>query len=149
MPCHAYIGTLNFRKWKCYLTMLIGNVTWKCPLVWHFHAAVLSQKIEKIQELALRLSYNDSYCCYNSLLLKMERPTIDVSRLRILAIEVFKTLKHLHSDFMRTYFQKGSHSARRKNDLVVNSAKTTTFGEKSFRTVDQKFGILYLKTSKT
>ena len=74
---------------------------------------------------------------------------MDVSRLKTLAIEVFKTLKPLHSDFMRTYFQKGSHSAGRKNDLVVNRAKTTTFGEKSLRTLDQKFGILYLKTSKT
>ena len=37
---------------------------------------------------------------------------------------------------MHIYFKKGSHLARRKNDLVVNRAKTTTFGEKSLRTLE-------------
>ena len=39
---------------------------------------------------------------------------------------------------MYKYFKKGSHSARRKNDLVVNRAKTTAFGEKSLRTLVPK-----------
>ena len=63
---------------------------------------------------------------------------MEVSRLRRLAVKVFKTLKSLNPDFMRTSFKKGSHSARRKNDLVVNRAKTTTFGEKSLRTLGPK-----------
>ena len=85
-----------------------------CPLVWHFCSAALSQKIQKTHERALRLLYNDNYSSYNRLLLKAERPTIEVSRLRRLAIKVSKTLKSLNPDFMRTYFKKGSHSARRK-----------------------------------
>ena len=98
------------------------------PLVWHFCSAALSQKLEKMQERALRLLYNANYSSYNSLLLKTERPTMEVSRLRRLEIKVFKTLKYLNADFMLTCFKKGSHSGRRKNDLVVNRAKTTTFG---------------------
>ena len=39
---------------------------------------------------------------------------------------------------MHIYFKKGSHSAGRKNDLVVNNSKTTTFGKKSLRTLDPK-----------
>lgn len=31
---------------------------------------------------------------------------------------------------MHTYLKKGLHFAKRKNDLVVNSAKTATFGKK-------------------
>ena len=34
----------------------------------------------------------------------------------------FKTLKSLNPDFMHSYFKKGSHSASRKNDLVVYRA---------------------------
>ena len=89
----------------------------------------LSQKIEKMQERTLRLLYNDSYSSNNSLLLKAERPTMKVSRLRRLAIKVLMTLNSLNSDFMHIYFKKGSHSARRRNDLVVNRAKSTTFVE--------------------
>ena len=104
------------------------------PFVWRFSSVALSQKIEKIQECVLRLLYNNSYSSYNSLLFKVEQPTMEVSRLRRLTIEVFKTLKSLNPDFMHTYFKKGSHSSRRKNDLVINRAKTTTFGEKGLRT---------------
>ena len=39
---------------------------------------------------------------------------MEVSRLRRLAIEVFKTLKSLNLDFMHIYFTRGSHSAGRK-----------------------------------
>ena len=64
---------------------------------------------------------------------------MEVSRSCRLAIEVFKTLKPLNPDFMHmTYFKKSSYSARRKNDLVVNRAKTTTFGGKSLRTLGPK-----------
>ena len=60
---------------------------------------------------------------------------MEVSGLQRLAIEVFKTLKSLKPGFMHTYFKKGSHSVRRKKDLVVNRAKATTFGEKSLTTL--------------
>ena len=39
---------------------------------------------------------------------------------------------------MHTYFKKGSHSPRWKNDLLVNRAKITTLGEKSLRTSGPK-----------
>ena len=61
-----------------------------------------------------------------------------VSRLRRLAIGVFKTLKSLNPGFINTYFKKGSHSARRKNDLIINREKTTMFVEKSLRTLGPK-----------
>ena len=39
---------------------------------------------------------------------------------------------------MCTYFKKGSHPARKNNDLVVNRAKATKFGKKSLRTLGPK-----------
>ena len=126
----------------------IPQLLYYCPLVWHFSSAVLSQEIEKLQERPLRLLYNDSFSNYSNLLLKAERPTMEVSRLWRLAIEVFKTLKALNPDFMHTYFKKGSHSARKNNDLVVNRAKTTTFCEKSLRTLGPKIWNSVLKDVK-
>ena len=63
---------------------------------------------------------------------------MEVSHLWRLAIEVFKILKSLNPDFMHTYLKKGLHSARIKNDLVINRGKTTTLGEKSLRTLGPK-----------
>ena len=111
---HKYIG---FQEMEMLLDSFIFSNFSYCPLVWHFCSTALSQKIEKIQERVLRLLYNDSYSSYNSLLLKAERRTMEVSRLQRLVIEVFKTLKSLNPDFTHTYSKKGSHSARKKKWL--------------------------------
>ena len=39
---------------------------------------------------------------------------------------------------MHTCFKEGSHSGRRKTDLVIYRAKTTRFSEKSRRTLGPK-----------
>ena len=59
---------------------------------------------------------------------------MEVTHLWKLAIEVFKTIKSSNPDFMYAYFKNYSHSARRKNDLVINREKTATFDEKSLTT---------------
>ena len=58
-----YIG---FQEMKMLLDSFIFSSFNYCPLGWHFCSPVLSQKIEKILERALRLLYNDSYSSYNS-----------------------------------------------------------------------------------
>ena len=98
---HKYIG---FQEIKILLRSFIFSSFNFCPLVWNFCSAPLSQKIEKIQERALRLFHIDSYPNYNSLLLKAERPTTEVGCLLRLAAKVFKTLKSLNPDFIHTYF---------------------------------------------
>ena len=119
-------------------------------LVWHFCSApALSQKKEEMQEYGLELFSNDNYSSYNSLLLKAERPTMEVNSLWKLAIEVFKTIKSSNPGFMHTYFKEGSRSAGRKNDLVVNRAKIRTFGEKSLRTLGPNIWHSVPETSKT
>ena len=84
------------------------------PLVWHFCSTASSQKIKKIQERALKLLYHDSYSTYNSLLLEMKRPKMDVSRLWRLAFEGRKTLNPSNPDFVYTCLKIGSHSATKK-----------------------------------
>ena len=73
---------IRFQEIKMLLDSFISSNFNFCP-----HPAALSKKIKKIQERVLRLLYNDSYSSYNSLLVKAERPTIEVSFLRILAID--------------------------------------------------------------
>ena len=84
----------------------------------------------------MRILHNDNYLTYNSLLLTAEWPTIEVRHLKGLEIEGFKTLKSLNPDFMYTYFKKGSHSGRGKNDLVFNRGKITKIDETSLRTLE-------------
>ena len=53
-----------------------------CPLVWDFYSSKSLNKIEKIQERALRIIYNDSTSHYNQLLNKSSKASMEVKRLR-------------------------------------------------------------------
>ena len=69
-----------------------------CPLVWHFCSSKSLRKIEKIQERTLKILYNDSTNDYNQLLNKFSKTSMEVKRLRNLAMEIFKTLNYLNPE---------------------------------------------------
>ena len=97
--------------------------------MWCFSSAKASQKIEKIQERALRFLYDDHRTSYSELLSKSERCTMHVSRLRVLCIEVFKTLKNIKPSFMHDIFKIKSsvYSSRNPNDLQHYRSNQVTF----------------------
>ena len=67
-----------------------------CPLVWYFSSMKSLQKIEKLQERALRFLYNDSKSSYNDLLQKSGRCTMQ---------EIYKTMKSksvIYEKFLQT-----------------------------------------------
>ena len=63
-----------------------------CPLVWHFCGKTNNQKLEKIQERALRILYDDYISTYDTLLEKAGTNTLLINRLRLMALTVFKSL---------------------------------------------------------
>ena len=70
-----------------------------------FSSAKSLQKIEQLQERALRFLYNDHTSSYNDLLLKSDKCTMLVARQRTLCIEILKTVKHLNPSFMMNSFK--------------------------------------------
>ena len=91
-------------KGKLLFKVLYSNFNY-CPLVWYFSSAKSLEKIEKIQERALRYLYNDHLSSYSELLEKSERSTMHVSHLRVLCIDIFKTLVQLNPSFMSDIFK--------------------------------------------
>ena len=65
----------------------------------------------KIQEGALRILYNDFSSHYKFILNKSGESTMEVKRLRTLALEVFKTLNNMISEYMKEIFHKSSLDA--------------------------------------
>ena len=90
-------------------------------------------KLEKINERALRLAYSDYLSSYEDLLLKSKETTIHVQSIKVLALEVYKTLNGLNPPFMQDYFlpKITGHNLRVKNALAIPKVKTTTYGIKS------------------
>ena len=71
-----------------------------CPLVLHFCSQRLMNKIENIQKRILGFVLNDSTSNHETLLNKSSRCTMEVRRLRLLALEILNQVATLlHHDF--------------------------------------------------
>ena len=104
-----------------------------CPLVWHFCSSKSLNKIEKIQERELRLLHNDFTSDYSELLNKSGKPSMEVKRLRTLALEIFKTFNNLNPDYMKEIFFKITNLTHRSFDIKVNQNSSTKHGQKSLK----------------
>ena len=105
-----------------------------CPIVWHFCSTGSIRKMEKIQERALRLIYADNDSPYETLLKKSSQATLHLRRLRVLVLEVFKSIHHLNPDFINDMFQHKSfdYDIRDPNKLVMPSFNTIKYGKNTF-----------------
>jgi hypothetical protein len=56
-------------------------------LAWHFCSDRNSKKLEKVQERALRFVYEDYNSSYEELLLKAKVPSLQIRRMRNMALE--------------------------------------------------------------
>ena len=99
-----------------------------CPLIWHFSSANSSNMIEGIQKRAFRFlnkeHINNPNLC-----------TMQVKRLRTLAIEIFKTLNNLNPFYMKEIFQKSIYriSERLKFNLKGQRFNQVEYGRNSLR----------------
>ena len=104
-----------------------------CPLTWHFYSQNSQNKIEKIQYRSLKMLTNDYNSDYKDLLDVTEKSTMEIRRLRTLALEIFKTVNNLNPDFMKYIFYYSPHNTHRKYDIFLYSRNTSSFGDKSLR----------------
>ena len=74
-------------------------------LVWHFSTCELIRKIEKIQKCCLRIVLDD----YGVLLRKSGKVIMEIKRLRVLSIEIFKTVNNLNPNYMKDIFTPKLH----------------------------------------
>ena len=118
MPLHA-INRLQRFMGKEQKEALINSFIFSsfncCPLVWHFCSCKSSQKIEKIQLRCLRIIYNDYSSDCQTLLKLSQKSSMEIKRLRNLALEMFKTISDINPSFMKSIF-----SAKLKaKDLMI------------------------------
>ena len=64
-----------------------------CPLVWMLCVRTLNNKVNRIQERALRITYKDMTSDYDTMLLRDNAVPIHIRNLQLLMTEVYKTIK--------------------------------------------------------
>ena len=67
-----------------------------CPLIWHFCNQTNTNKLEKIQERALRFIYNNYSSTHNDLLKTAGTQYLRVKLLKRMACEVFKIVNNIY-----------------------------------------------------
>ena len=72
-----------------------------CPLVWHFCSKANTEKLEKLQYRALKIVFNDYISSYESLLSKVNLPTLHMNRLRCIATETYKCINNMSPEYLR------------------------------------------------
>ena len=87
-----YLNRLN--KLTIFHTFILSNFNF-CPLAWHFCTEKNSKKLEKVQERAFRFVYEDYNSSHEELLHKAKVPSLQIRRIRTMALETFKIVNKI------------------------------------------------------
>ena len=98
-----------------------------CPLVWMFHSRSLNNKINRIHERALRITYNDKSSNFQELLDKDNSVIIHHRNIRTLAIETYKFLQGLSPPLFNEIFVERELSYRRSVNSVRYGTESVSF----------------------
>ena len=138
----VYLDT-NKRK-TVYTTMVKSQLNY-CPLVWMFCPRRSSNLINKVQERALRITYNDQLTDFKSLLSNHNEITIHQRNLQVLMTEIYKIINHIALPIMSClleirenthntrYFQVLSNESRRTVNYVLETVIEHLFFEQIYR----------------
>ena len=122
-----------------YNSFIMSNFNY-CPLVWHFCGQVNNQKLEKIQERALRILFADYNSSYTELLGRAGTTTLLIQRLHLIALTVFKSLHGLNPPCLNDMFTPKQVPYRMRDSSLLDQSRcrTTTFGLRSISYIGAK-----------
>ena len=86
-------------KLTIFKSFIMSNFNY-CPLTWHFCSEASTNKMEKIQEMALRFICNDFTSNIETLLVLNNAVPHHIGRMKLMASEVFKILHNLSPSYI-------------------------------------------------
>ena len=101
-----------------------------CPLIWMFYPRRSSNLINKVQERALCITYNDQLTDLKSLLSNHNGITIHQRNLPVLMTEIYKIINHIAPSIMPSLFEirENTHNTRYFQVLSNGSRRTVNYG---------------------
>ena len=121
-------------KLVIYNSFIASNFSY-CPLAWHFCSASSTNKLEKLQERALRFINNDYSSTLGELLNLSNTQPLHVRRIKQMACEVYKIVNNLSPKYIQDLVtvKNSPYNFRREKTAEVPRANTTRYGLRSFR----------------
>ena len=117
-----------------YNSFISSNFSY-CPLAWHFCSTASTNKLEKVQERALRFINNDYSSSLKKLLSQTKTEPLHVKRLKMMACEVFKIVNKLSPEYIQDMIsiKTSSYNFRGERKADIPRVNTTRYGLRSFR----------------
>ena len=124
----SYLNRLN--KLTIFHTFILSNFNF-CSLAWHFCTDKNSKKLEKVQERALRFVCEDYNSSYEELLQKAKVPSLQIRRMRTMALETYKIINKLAPVCLHdlVHMKNSKYSFRYNNILEIPQIKSTRYGK--------------------
>ena len=121
---------MNVDKKRMIMKAFIESQFGYCPLVWMFHSRSLNNKINRIQERALRITHNDKSSSFQNLLEKDNSVTIHHRNIKILVTETYKLLQGLSPPLTNEIFveRNNNYSLRGNNLLTRRRVNSVRYG---------------------
>ena len=123
----------NVSKKRIIMKSFIESQFAYCPLIWMLHSRRLNDKINRIHERALRITYNDKSSSCRKLLTKDRSVTIHHRNIRALAIEIYKFIQGISPPLLNEVFvsRQCNYDLRGNNFLKRRRVKSVIYGTES------------------
>ena len=130
---HALARVSNYMNEAKLRTIMKAFVTSQfgyCPLVWMFHDRKNNNRINKIQERALKLIYKEDASSFTDLLKRDSSVTIHERNLQVLATEIYKVENNIGPVMMNAILAKREipYNLRAARRYKTNNVKSVRYG---------------------
>ena len=122
------------RKTCNFYSFIASNFSY-CPLAWHFCSTSSTNKLEKVQEGALRFINNDHTSSLNDLFKSTNTQPLHIRRIKQMACEVFKIISMILPEYINDHVEikTSTYNFRAEQKAEVPRVITTRYGLRSFR----------------
>ena len=133
---------MKINQRKRIMRAFIGSQFGYCPLVCFFCIGKINNRMNRIQERALRIVYKDYVSTFAQLLEKDSSVTFHIRQLQVLATEILKARNNLSPPIVQNIFRttEQAYSLRRDTIFEGRRIQTQRYGIESLTYLDQKFG---------
>ena len=127
---------INFNQRRLIMKAFITSQFGYCPLVWMFHTRRSNNRINRLHERALRITYEDFGSTFQELLVKYNSVSIHHRNLQVFATLLYKIINNLSPLIVKETFPiKGtSHynlSLRFPTEIQARNVHTVRYGTES------------------
>ena len=116
---------IDIQKAKLLYQSFIASMFKYCPLIWMFCGKAANDTIDSVHKRAFRILLDDHESTFKALLAKNGETNIHTQNLRMLMIEIYKTLNNINPPFMQEYFIRKDvkYDLRTRDLLHIPAAK--------------------------